>query len=111
MEIIYNSNRNKFIGLYGSEKFEKLYRKVNDSQAIFKLTGYTVNTGLPPTASDFIGSANTIPYVISRFNLAASVMASLIELKIWNDTVNKHRQLVSEDRLRVLAEQISARWI
>ncbi len=111
MEHIYNRNKEKFISLYGSDKFNKLYEKVNESKALLKLTGYTVNTGLPPTANDFMGSANTIPYVISRFNLGASVMASLIELKIWNDTVNNYRQLISNDHLKMIAELIAARWI
>ena len=111
MERIYNHTKNRFISLYGSDKFEKLYNKVNESNAMVKLTGITVNTGLPPTANDFLGSANTIPYVMSRFNIGASITASLIELKIWNETVNRYRQLVSEQRLNVIAEQISVRWI
>jgi hypothetical protein len=111
MERIYNQNKSRFINIYGNDKFEKLYNKVNESNAIIKLTGFTVNTGLPPTAMDFLGSANTIPYVMSRFNISASIMASLIELKIWNDTVNSYRKLVSEQHLTVIAEQISVRWI
>lgn len=111
MERIYNYNKNRFISYYGTDKFEKLYCKVNESNAMVKLSGITVNTGLPPTVNDFLGSANTIPYVMSRFNIGSSIMASLIELKIWNETVNWYRQLVSEERINVIAEQISARWL
>jgi predicted MFS family arabinose efflux permease len=111
MERIYNQNKSRFINLYGNVKFEKLYNKVNESNAIIKLTGFTATSGLPPTAIDFIISANTIPYVMSRFSVGASIMASLIELKIWNETVNRYRQLVSEQRLTIIAEQIAARWI
>lgn len=111
MERIFNQNRSRFISLYGNDKFDKLYNKVNESNALVKLTGITANKGLPPTANDFLGSANTIPYVVLRFNIGVSIMASLIELKIWNETVNSYRQLVSEQRLNVIAEQISVRWL
>lgn len=111
MNGIYIYYKEAFINQYSIGKFEKLYKKVNESNALMKLTGLTVNMGLPPTSTDFFASANTIPYVMSRFSNKASVMASLIELKIWNETVNEFRQLISDDRLRIIAEQISARWI
>lgn len=106
MENIFNQNKVKFVNLYGLDKFEKLYRKVNDSSALGKLTGLTVNRGLPPTARDFLGSASTIPYVMFQFSVGASIMAALIELKIWNETVNYYRKLVSEQHLTIIAERI-----
>ncbi len=111
MDRIYIDNRNKFIRLFGNDKFVKLYNIVNESNAIIKLTGATVNSGLPPTAADFLGFANTIPYVIIRFDSGVSTMASLILLKIWNKTTNSYLELISEQRISIIAEQISARWI
>lgn len=111
MEGIYNQNKNRFINLYGRDKFEKLYQKVNESNALVKLIGLTVNRGLPPTALDFLNSSNTIFYVITRVNIGSSIMAALIELKIWNENVNSYYQLISEQHLGVIAERIAARWI
>lgn len=108
---IYNQNKNRFISLHGQDKFEKLYKKVNESNALVKLTGLTVNKGLPPTANDFLSSANTILYVMSKVSLGASIMAALIELKIWNESVNSYHQLISDQHIVVIAERIAARWI
>jgi hypothetical protein len=108
---IYNQNKDRFLRLYGQEKFEKLYQKVNESNSLVKLTGLTVNKGLPPTANDFLNSANTILYVVTRVNIATSVMAALIELKIWNANVNSYHQLISDQHIELIAERIAARWI
>lgn len=110
MERVYNQNKARFINLYGNAMFDKLYYKVSESRAIVKLTGITVNSGLPPTAKDFLASANMIPYVVLKLDISVSVMAALIELKKWNETVNNYRQLISEQHLNNIADQIAARW-
>jgi len=82
MKSIYNLYKNIFIGEFGEELFNRLYYKVNFSNALIRLSGLTINKSLPPNAMDFLESANRIPYVILKFNIGISVMASLIELKI-----------------------------
>jgi hypothetical protein len=111
MEYIYNKNKEKYIRLHGSDKFYKLYQKVNDAKATTTLIGYSVNYRLVPNPADLIGSANTIPYVMTRFNIETSVMAALIQLKIWNEKMNQYHQLADDYRLNEIAEKIVARWI
>jgi hypothetical protein len=111
MNFTFNQAKQRFIAKYGNEKFEKLSQKVNESGALVKLTGLTINKGLPPTATDFLLSANKIFYVASKINIGVTVMAALIMLKIWNNRVNGFYQLVSEQHIGVIAERISARWI
>lgn len=111
MEQIYNRNKEKFISIHGSDKFYKLYQKVNDAKATATLLGYTVSLRLAPNPADLIGSANTIPYVMTRFNIGASVMAALIQLKIWNEKMNQYHQLADNYRLNEIAEKIAARWV
>lgn len=111
MEHLYNTNKEMFIRMHGIDKFNKLYQKVNDAKATATLIGYTVSYRLAPNPADLIGSVNTIPYVVSRFNIGASVMAALIQLKIWNEKMNHYYQLADSYRLREIAEKIAARWI
>lgn len=111
MESIYEQNKMKFIRLHGQYKFEKLYSKVENSNALRSLIGFSVNNFIAPNPADYIGSANTIPYVMTRFNIGASVMASLIELKIWNERVNSYNKMVDEERLREIAIKIAVKWI
>lgn len=111
MESIYIRNRTRYVQLFGSDRFNILYKKVSESKAIEKLIGATVTRGLPPTATDFLGSANTILYVMSKFSIATSIMAALIELKVWNENVNMHYQLMSENHLTTIAESISTNWL
>lgn len=111
MENIYNQNKEKFIKQYGQAKFDKLFMKVSSSKALALLTGETVNRGLAPNPADFLGSANTIPYVMMRFNIGASVMAGLIELKVWNDNTNVYHKIIGEERLSEIAWKMSTKWV
>ena len=111
MNIPFNQSKRRFIEKYGNEKFEKLSLKVRESNALVKLSGLTVNKGLPPTATDFLLAANSIFYVSTKFDVAVSVMAALIMLHIWNEKVNSLYQLVSVQHINVIAERIAARWI
>lgn len=111
MEYIYNKNKEKFISLHGSDKFYKLYQKVSDAKATATLIGYSVSYRLAPNPTDLIGSANTIPYVVTRFSIGTSVMAALIQLKIWNEKMNQYHQLADNYRLKEIAEKIVARWL
>jgi|LSQX01.2.fsa_nt_gb hypothetical protein len=111
MEYIYNRNKEKYIRLHGDDKFYKLYQKVNEAKATATLIGYSVSYRLAPNPADLIGSANTIPYVMTRFNIGTSVMAALIQLKIWNEKINQYHQLADDYRLNEIAEKIAARWI
>lgn len=111
MEFIYKEYKRKFIVKFDNDKFEKLYRKVDDSNALVKLIGLSVQKGLPPTATDFLLSANTILYVTTKFDNYVTLMASLIELKLWNEKVNKLHHLISEQHITVIADRIVARWL
>jgi hypothetical protein len=111
MELIYNLYKSKFIEKYGIDKFDKLYRKVIESNALVKITGLSVQKGLPPTSTDFLLSANTILYVATKFDTYVSIMASIIELSLWNEKVNRLHRLVSEQHIAVIAERIVARWL
>ena len=107
----YNQNMERFISKYGHEKFSKLYNTVRDSNASAKFAGLTINKGLPPTASDCLLTVNTIFYVASKINIAYTVMAALILLKEWNGKVNSSYRFVSDQRLEIIAEGISTKWI
>lgn len=111
MQTIYNLHKSRYIAIYGVEKFDTLYKKVNNSKQLFEITGYTINTGLPPTSLDFLNNICLMPYLIFKFHINHTVMASLIALKIWDTTVNTNQQTVSEERLKSMAEMIAARWI
>lgn len=111
MIIEFNKNKRRFIEKFGNEKFEKLFQKVNESGSLVKITGLTVNKGLPPAATDFLLSVNSIFYVVSKFDMAFTVMAALMMLKIWNENVNEYYHLVSDQHLTIIAERIAARWI
>ena len=106
MERIYEENKMKFVRLHGMNKFEKLYSKVENSNALRSLIGFSVDNFIAPNPADY-----TIPYVMTRFNIGASVMASLIELKIWNERVNSYNKMVDEERLREIAIKIAVKWI
>ena len=110
MNIPFNQSKRRFIEKFGNERFEKLSQKVSESNALIKLTGLTVNKGLPPTATDFLLAANSIFYVSTKFDIAVSVMAALLMMKIWDEKVNSLYQLVSSQHLNVIADGIAARW-
>ncbi len=111
MEEIFQQNKMKFVRLHGQQRYEKLYRKVEDSRALRSLIGFSVNNFIAPNPADYIGSANTIPYVMSRFNIGASVLAALIELRIWNERVNSYHNMANDERLREIAMKIAVKWI
>lgn len=111
MEFIYNQNRLKFIRLYGSEKFDKLYDKVSNSKALVSLIGQSVNMRLAPNPGDLLASSGSIPYVVMRFNIGIAVMAALIILKIWDERINAFQHLASEYRLTEIAEKVAIKWI
>lgn len=111
MEYIYNEYKRRFISKYNTEKFSKLYSKVEDSNVLVKLTGLTVQKNLPPTATDFLIAANSILYVITKFDNYVPIIAALILLKLWNEKVNKYHNFISEQHITVIAERIVARWL
>ena len=61
MNISFDQSKRRFIQEYGDVKFEKLCQKVKDSNALVKLTGLTVNKGLPPIATDFLLRNDILP--------------------------------------------------
>lgn len=111
MEIIYSEYKRKFIEKFGIVKFEKLYKKVEESNALVKLIGLSVQKGFPPTATDFEFSVNSILYIATKFDTNIVAMAALVELKFWNEKVNNRYCLVSDSHLRTISERIVSKWL
>lgn len=111
MDLLFQQFSAKFSNIYGRSVYTKLYEKVEHSNALQKLCGISTIRGVPLSANDFMASALSIPYIAFKFDNKYQIMGALIELKIWNERINRFHFLLDEHRLHILAERIAARWL
>lgn len=88
MSAIFEYAKQRYIQLKGQESYDKLYNKVNRSDALTQLCGLSIRKGIPPTSQDFIYKATMMPSIYITFDNVKSTMAALIMLEIWNEQVN-----------------------
>lgn len=108
MQNLFDVTKQKYIALKGADSYNRLYAKINRSDALTEICGTTVRRGLPPTAGDFTYKASLMPSIIYTFDNVKSSMAALIMLHIWNERVNSIYHFCSDYVLETMARQIIA---
>jgi len=111
MEDIFEQTKWRYINSKGLDKYERLYRKIQGSNALVKLSGLSVQKGMPPTAQDFLYVISLMPSIYFTMSNAESSMGALIALKLYNENVNSAYHMISDYQLADIARRIAAKWI
>lgn len=106
MTTIFEYTKQRYIQLKGQESYEKLYNKINRSDALTQLCGLSIRQGTPPTPNDFIYKATMMPSIYITFDNVKSTMAALIMLEIWNEQVNQIYNFCPVCMVEVMAQDI-----
>lgn len=111
MDQIFNNSVEVYIHHKGRNAYEKLYKKIYNSDALNELCGISVRRGLPPSSGDFTYKASMMPSIYITFDSLKSTMAALIMLKIWTERVNSVYSFCSNYHIREMARQICSECI
>lgn len=111
MEQIFNRSVEIYIQHKGRSAYEKLYKKIYNSDALNELCGISVRRGLPPSSGDFTYKACMMPSIYITFDSLKSTMAALIMLKIWTERVNSVYSFCTSSQVRNMARQICTECI
>ena len=106
----YLAYKQYFIARNGSNKFEKAYDTVTNSDKIYKILQWSVGNRAAPSSKDFLIQIHLISYFIFAKN-ETRAMGAIIALHYWNERVNKIHHIASEhemsDKIRSVFGQLS----
>src|ERR1035437_4371506 len=91
----YHAYKNYFIAKNGSNKFEKIYDIVTNSDKIKQTIQLSVNYSNAPSSADFLINIHSIPYFILAKN-ETRAMGAIVALYIWNEKVNTRYNFATE---------------
>lgn len=91
----YMAYKQYFIARNGSDKFEKIYDVITNSEKINKIHQWSVNNKKAPTSKDFLIDIHTMSYFIFAKN-ETRAMGAIIALYYWNERVNKFYHISNE---------------
>lgn len=111
MQLAIESAIQKYIQLKGTAAYEKLYHKINESNALTEICGISAREKLPPTANDFVYKVTTMPSMLFVFDNAKLMIAAIIMLKIWNERINSFHHFCTEEIVDRIADQIASKSI
>ena len=111
MDKVFETAKQKYSGMKSQADFEKLYSKIERSDALTEICGISVRRGLPPTVGDFTYKATMMPSIYITFDRAKATMAALIMLKIWNERVNSIYNFCTDSTIEMMAKRIVAECI
>lgn len=107
-DTIFEYTKSRYVQLKGQASYDKLYDKINRSDALTQLCGLSIRQGVSPTPKDFIYKATMIPSIYLTFDNAKSTMAALIMLEIWHEQVNRIYELCPIGVVEMMAKEIVA---
>lgn len=106
----YNAFKQYYIARNGSNKFEKAYDIVTNSDKISRLLQLSVRDRVAPTTRDFLIDICAIPYFIFA-KTETRALGTIIALHFWNERVNKTYRFASEsdmaDKIKSVFGQLS----
>ncbi len=106
----YKAYKNYYISNNGSNKFEKIYDTVINSDKIKTTLQWSVNNRKAPSSADFLINIHSIGYFIIAKN-ETRAMGALVALYYWNESVNNHYHFANEqdmsDKIRSVFGQLS----
>ncbi|MBN2890698.1 MAG: hypothetical protein JXL97_02420 [Bacteroidales bacterium] len=97
-EETYKAYKNYYISRNGSNKFEKAYDTIVNSDKIGNIMRQSKSRFIAPSAKNFLVEIHTIRYFIFAKN-ETRAMGALIALYYWNETLNKTNQLASDQEM------------
>ena len=106
----YLAYKQYFIARNGSDKFEKAYDIITNSEKINKILQWSVNNKKAPTSKDFLIDIHTMSYFIFAKN-ETRAMGAIIALYYWNERVNRNYHFANEqdmsDKIKSVFCQLS----
>ncbi len=95
----------EYIKKYGERRLKKVFEKVMTSNKISGMISTSNYRMISLGSKDFIYCLNEIPYFMFSSGQTQAV-AALIALHRWNQEVNSHQHLISNDGLQLRAVNI-----
>lgn len=106
----YQAYKNYYIARNGSNKFERIFDEITNSNKINKTLQWSVNNRTPPTSKDFLINVHSMSYFIIAKN-ETRAMGAIVALYYWNEKVNKTYHLATEqdmsDKMKSVFGQLS----
>ena len=108
MTLSYIKAKSRYISHKGQNSFDKLYRKISESDTLNELCGLSAKNRTALTSQDYIYKASLMPSIYFTFDNAKSAMAALIMLEIWNERINSVYCLLPDFYVERIAQEILA---
>jgi hypothetical protein len=106
----YQAYKQYYIARNGSDKFEKTYDIITNSEKIKKIFQWSINNGKAPTTKDFLIDIHSMSYFIFAKN-ETRAMGAIIALYYWNERINKSYHFATEqdlsDKIKSVFGQLS----
>lgn len=106
----YLAYKQYFIARNGSNKFEKAYDIVTNSDKINRILQLSADQRIAPTSKDFLIEIHAMSYFIFAKN-ETRAMGAIIALYYWNERVNNSYHLANErdmsDKIKSVFGQLS----
>ena len=106
----YLAYKQYFIARNGSDKFEKAYDIITNSEKINRIIQWSINNKNAPTSKDFLVEIHTMSYFIFAKN-ETRAMGAIIALYYWNERVNRVYHFADEqdmsDKIKSVFGQLS----
>lgn len=91
----YLAYKSYYIARNGSNKFERVYDIVTNSEKIIRILQWSVTNRVAPSSQNFLIEIHLISYFIFAKN-ETRAMGAIIALYNWNERINKTYHLASE---------------
>lgn len=109
LEPTYQAFKSYYVAKYGSNKFEKLYDSVANSDRIRNLFRITVTERIAPSGTDFISMILELRYFIIAKN-ETRAMGAVVALRFWNEQVNHVHHFATPEQIDQKLQVIFNKW-
>lgn len=94
-----------YIAHNGLDKYNKIYEKVQKSDKIAVLDGWSIRNKQAATAKDYLATINSIPYFIFASSETCA-LAAIMAIRLWSERINKVYHFVTEEELSTKIQSI-----
>ena len=109
LENAYNTLKSYYIANNGSNKFEKIYSEIANSNKFKELCQFSIQNSSGLSGTEFFGLVFSLRYFIIA-KTETRVLGALIALKLWNETVNKIYQFADEKAVNFKVKAIFGKF-
>jgi hypothetical protein len=94
----YQAYKKYYIAKNGSNKYEKIYEIIFNSNKIDFILKHSVSDQIAPTAADFFVQIHAIGYFIFAKN-ETKALGILIAMNLWNEKINKRYKFATDQEM------------